>query len=85
MAELVYLLCASTSLLCTVLLTRAFKLHRTRLLLGGTLCFAGLTVNNVLLFIDLIVVPNVDLEPWRLLVAISAMLVLIVSLVWRDE
>jgi len=84
-AELVYSLCALTSLLCALLLIRAFKQHRTRILLGGSLCFAGLALNNMLLFVDLIVVPDVDLEPWRLLIALVAMLVLITSLIWRDE
>jgi len=35
---------------------------RSRLLLWSTLCFVALAVNNVLLFVDLVVVPDVDLR-----------------------
>jgi hypothetical protein len=66
MAEIVYLLCGITSLVCTFLLARAYRATRGRLLFWSMLCFAGLTASNVLLFIDLVIVPQgPDLLPWR--------------------
>jgi hypothetical protein len=65
MAETVYALCAVTSILCAVLLLRGYRISRTRLLFWASLCFVCLAINNVLLFIDLIVVPDIDLASWR--------------------
>jgi hypothetical protein len=83
MAEAIYLLCAGTSLLAAVLLFRMWRQRRTRLLLWSCLCFAGLTLNNVLLFFDLIVVPEVDLMAWRTATAFASAAVLLFGLVWE--
>ncbi len=85
MAEAVYLLCAATSTTCAILLFRKYLSSRARLLLWSSLCFAGLALNNVLLFVDLVMVPEVDLTLWRALVALGAMLVLIMGLVWEAQ
>lgn len=82
MGTLVYALCALTSLLCALLLARGYRRSRARLLLWSSLCFAGLALNNVLLFIDLRVVPAVDLSVWRSLPALAGLLVLVYGLVW---
>ncbi len=82
MAEVVYALCALTSVLCAVLLIRGYRSSRLRLSLWTSLCFAGLALNNVLLFVDRIVVPDVDLQLLRTLVALIAMLPLLFGLVW---
>jgi uncharacterized protein DUF5985 len=82
MATLVYALCALTSLLCAVLLVRGYRQSRARLLLWASLCFAGLALNNVLLFIDMRVVPGVDLSVWRSLPALAGVTVLLYGLVW---
>lgn len=82
MATFIYALCALTSLLCALLLARGYRRSRVRLLLWSSLCFAGLATNNVLLFIDLRVVPDVDLSVWRSLPALAGLLVLIYGLVW---
>lgn len=52
MAEIVYILCAATSTFCALLLFNRYRRQRSRLLLLSTLCFLGLAVNSVLLFID---------------------------------
>ena len=83
MAELVYLLCALTSIACAALLLKAYLAARSRLLLYSCLCFVGLSLNNVLLFVDLVVVPTVDLELLRTSLALFAILLLIVGLIWE--
>lgn len=88
MAAIVYMLCALTSLACAVLLMRGYINGRVRLLFWSGLCFAGLAVNNILLFIDLVVVvdiPNVDLSAYRLGSALFAMIVLVYGLIWDLE
>ena len=61
----IYLLCAATSLACAGLLLRGYRRNRARLLLWSGFCFAGLTLENLLLFVDVIVFPRVDLALWR--------------------
>lgn len=66
MPETVYPLCAVTSMICAVLLLRAYRRQRTRLLLWSGLCFVLLALNNTLVFVDLIVIPSgSDLSLWR--------------------
>ena len=84
MAALIYLLCAATALICTVLLIRAYLRSRYRLLLWSGLCFAGLTLNNLLLILDKMVV-EMDLSLWRVSVALVAMSILLYGLVWDAE
>jgi hypothetical protein len=45
-------------------------------------CFGFLALNNGLLFLDLVVVPSVDLSLLRHAIALLAVLFLLVGLVW---
>jgi hypothetical protein len=83
MAETVYLLCAFTSLICASLLIRSWSRSRTRLLLWSSFCFVGLALNNVLLFIDLVVVPEIDLSSVRASTALFSVGVLVIGMVWE--
>lgn len=85
MAEAVYLLCAVTSVLCAALLFRGWRASRAPLLFWSCLCFVGLAANNVLLFVDLVVVPATDLSAWRAVTAVAAMVVLLFGLVWESK
>jgi hypothetical protein len=85
MAEIVYLLCALTSLVCAVLLIRQYVRARTKLLLWSSACFAGLAVNNALLFVDRVLVPAVDLSTYRGAIALISMVVLIYGLIWEVQ
>lgn len=83
MALVVYSLCALTSLLCAGLLLRSYLQNRTRLLFWSSLCFLGLALNNMLLFIDLVLVPEVDLSLYRAVSALLAMALLLFGLIWQ--
>jgi hypothetical protein len=85
LASLVYLLGALVTVLCSVLLLRGYARSRSRLLLWSGLCFLGLTVSNALLFLDLSLLPEVDLYMWRLGSAAAAMLLLVYGLVFESE
>ena len=85
MATAIYTLDALTALLCTILLLRAYLHGRYRLLLWSSLCFAGLTLNNILLLLDKIMLPDVDLSPWRSAVALAAMAILLYGMIWDSE
>lgn len=85
MAETVYILCALTSVLCATLLIRSWLRSRARLLLWSSLCFVGLAINNVLLFVDRIVVPDVDLALVRSSIALFAVSLLVTALIWERK
>ena len=85
MAAVVYVLCALTSALCAVLLLRAWLAHRQRLVLWTGLGFAGLTVNNLLLVVDLVVLPDVDLQLARDASGLLALAVLLFGLIWESR
>jgi len=83
--DAIYTLCALTALLCTIMLLRAYSIGGYKLLLWAGLCFAGLTLNNLLLVVDKVILPEGDLSLWRTATALIAMIVLIIGLVWESE
>jgi ABC-type enterochelin transport system permease subunit len=85
MAKAVFLLCALTSGLCAGLLWRAYRRSRSRLLLWSSICFAGLALNNALLVVDRIVVPQADLSVVRQVPALVGVAVLLYGLVWDAD
>jgi len=85
MGQAVYLLGIITSLLCAFLLLRGYIRSRQRLLLWSGLCFAGLTISNFLVFLDLVIIPQVNLYRWRLVSAAIAMAFLLYGLIWKSE
>ena len=86
MAAVIYALCAFTSLTCLVLLWRSHAATGSRLLFWSAACFLLLTVNNVLLVIDKVVLPvEVDLSLWRLGAALAAVALLLFGLIWEDD
>lgn len=85
MAELVYVLCALTCLVCMLLLAQGYRRSRMRLLAWSTACFAGLFLNNVLVVIDLVLVPEADLEWIRGAVAYVAVAVMAAGLIWESS
>ena len=86
MAALIYGLCALTSIICFVLLFRSWRSSGARLLFWSALCFGALSVNNVLLVLDRVVLPaEVDLSYARLAAALIAVLLLLFGLVWEED
>jgi hypothetical protein len=85
MAELIYVLCAVTSTLCAVLLTRSYFHTRSSLLLWSALGFVGLAINNILLFIDLVVVTDIDLSLPRTATALVGMCLFVVGLILEEQ
>ncbi len=70
---------------CALLLLRAYATVRKRLLLWSGLCFAGLAISNALLFIDLVIVPDVSLYRWRLTSAAFSILLLLYGLIFESD
>jgi len=85
MALLVYVLCALTSAACAVLLLRGYAATRVDLLRWSGLCFLGLALNNLLLVVDVRLVPETDLSVWRSIPALVGISFLIYGLVWEGR
>lgn len=85
MAATVYILSALISFACALLLLRSFLQARTALLLWAAVCFLGLTLNNALLFVDKVVVTDVDLSLWRTIPALAGTLALAFGLLWEES
>jgi hypothetical protein len=84
-AATVYLLCFVASGLCAYLLVSGFRRSNERLLLWSAICFCLLAVNNLLLFLDIIVLPEVNLTALRSLSALAAVSVLLYGFIWEIE
>ncbi|MGH7936296.1 MAG: DUF5985 family protein, partial [Chthoniobacterales bacterium] len=84
MAAIVYIMGSLTSLICAVFLLRGYKQGRSSLLLWSALCFLGLALSNLLVFVDLIILPDVDLYMARLAVTAISMFLLLFGLVWES-
>ena len=84
-AGFIYLLCAATALMCALLLWRSYRGNHVRLLFWSSVCFAGLAAENVLLYLDHVTFPHVDLSPYRHAVGLAALAALIYGLVWESK
>ena len=84
-AAIVYLLCFATSSACAWLLFVGWRRARARLLFWSSLCFVFLAANNLVVVLDLLFLPHVDLRLERLLLALVALLVLLFGFIWDVE
>jgi hypothetical protein len=91
MAAAVYILCAVTSLACAGLLLRAYRAGGPRFLLWGSLCFLALAANNAILFVDKVILPDVDailgvqFPVWRAAISLLGLVALLYGLIWDAE
>jgi hypothetical protein len=82
----VYLLCFLTGGACAWLLARSYRRTMVRLLLWSSLCFLLLALNNLVVFIDLLVLPGFDFRLIRHSLSLAAVAVLLFGFIWdMDE
>ena len=68
----VYVLCFVTSGLCAILLGRGYARSRARLLMWAAACFVFLAANNLMVVVDLVILPEADFRVARLAVMLAA-------------
>lgn len=85
MGEIVYALCAVTSFACAVLLWRGYRRSGSRFLLWCSICFIALAANNVVLFVDLVLLKNTSLLLLRTILALVGMLALLYGMIWDAD
>ncbi|MCI0534641.1 MAG: DUF5985 family protein [Verrucomicrobiales bacterium] len=83
MAEIVYVLCALTSLSCALMLLRGYRRNRTRLLFWSCACFFVLALSNLLLFVDLVLLSTtIDLQIVRNSITLAGLAMLLYGMIW---
>lgn len=82
---LVYLLCFLTAALCAGLLVRQYRAAPTPVLLWSAACFVFLALTNMLVVVDRLVLPEVDLRTERLVLTLLAVSVLLFGFIWAAE
>lgn len=80
-----YALATLTSFACMVLLFRGYARHKVRLLFWSAICFVGLTINNILLFADMVIFPMGDLRIPRLVSALAGLACLLYAFIWDSH
>jgi hypothetical protein len=83
MPGFVYILCTITSLLSGTLMIRGARKHGNRMLFWSSLCFFAMAANNVLLYANFIIFPNVDLLTVARLVTLIGILFVNYGLIWH--
>ena len=81
----IYALCLIAAGLCTVLLLRGYRRSGTRLLLWSGLCFGFLSLNSLVVILDIVLFPACDLQPLRQAASLFAVGTLLVGLIWEEE
>ena len=81
----VYVLCFLTSGACAWLLARNYGRTQARLLLWSAACFALLAMNNLVVILDIIVLPSIDFRLIRHFFSLAAVMVLLFGFIWDLE
>lgn len=85
MALTIYFLCSLFSLACAVLLFRSYRRTPSHLLFWSGLSFGFLTINNMVLFADIILFPHLDFHGAMIRSICGALAgsVLLFGLIWE--
>lgn len=84
-AEAIYLLCGGTSMVAAFLLLRQYKKAPGQLLFWSFVGFLGLAANNVLVYVDLVIVPTRDLGLVRTLTGAAGLMALLYGTIWGSR
>lgn len=82
---IIYILCVLTSLTAMFLLLRSYRYNGSRLLLWSAIAFVAFALNNLLLFADIVLLPNVDLRPLRTVTAFAGVAILLYAFIWESD
>jgi hypothetical protein len=78
----IYAFCTVTSVLCAILLLRTHRRTQLRLLFWSGLAFCFFAVNNALVFVDMVLLPQEDLSVFRNVINLVGVLLLLFGLIW---
>lgn len=83
MSSTIFALCAVASIFVVVLLARAYIQRPSRILFWSAICFVGIALNNIVLFYDLVILPDeISYAVLRNALLAGSTGVLIYGLIW---
>jgi hypothetical protein len=82
---LIYFVSFASSAVCAGLLVRSYLRTRARLLLWSSACFILLALNSVVVIVDFVVFPTVDLGLLRLGTSLAGILALLYGFIWEAD
>lgn len=82
---LVYIACFLASAICAGLLVRQYRRRAQPILLWSGACFVLLAVSNLIVVIDQLFLPQINLRELRLWLTLSAVGVLLYGFIWEAE
>ncbi|QGN54123.1 DUF5985 family protein [Novosphingobium sp. Gsoil 351] len=82
---LVYVLCLVTAAICACLLGRGYARSGQPLLFWSAICFVFLALNSLIVVIDLLLVPNIDLRLLRYALSLVAVGSMLYGLIWNER
>ncbi|MBY0546466.1 MAG: hypothetical protein K2W95_04200 [Candidatus Obscuribacterales bacterium] len=85
MGTVIYALCAIASIVCFGLLFRSAVASKQRLIFWTAFCFFLLSIQNIILFIDLTVISQTDLSIWRTSAGFVGCSGLLFALLWESR
>lgn len=81
----VYMLCFLTCFAAMLLLLQSFRRNGSRLLLWSVLAFIALAINNLILFVDIVLLPDINLLSLRELTAFAGVAILLYGFIWEVD
>jgi len=85
MEKLVYIFCALVNIGCAVLLLRSYFRSRVKLVFWGSIFFICFALSNIVLFVDLIILPAVDLSFYRDALTLVGLVAIIFGLIKEGD
>lgn len=85
LAGIVYVACFLASALCAGLLVRQNTRQPSPVLLWSAACFVLLAFSNLIVVIDMLMLPDVNLRLGRLVLTLLAVSVLLFGFIWEAE
>lgn len=85
LSGLVYSLCFLASALCAGLLIRQYRRSPSPVLLWSGACFVLLALANLMVVVDRLILPDINLRTVRLALTLLAISVLLFGFIWKAE
>jgi hypothetical protein len=85
MEKLVCLFCALVSIGCAVLLLRSYFRSRAKLVFWGGIFFICFALSNVVLFVDLAILPSINLSPYRDALTLAGVIAMVFGLIKEGD
>ena len=85
MSESIYFICALTSAFCALLLIRGYRRRPSVVLFWSSVYFLCQAATNILLVVDLVFLPNIDMSMFRRFLTMIGTVTFLLGLIWEAD